>query len=102
MGRWTAQRIIEDYGLDGMWHEIRIRDAKVGTLKLSTKRPDIGRVARDAFKSQTPVQIEWEPKKNGAPGEGYINQIFTVPAALPGIQLRADAPPPLTDADIPF
>ena len=77
-GAW----LIESYTYNEPWHEFTVLnyDSQGGALKLSTKLKGVGESAHDAWLHQTPVILDYTPKKN-RPGEAYVNSVTTATGA---------------------
>ena len=71
-----GSHLIASYTYNEPWHEFTVRnhDSQGGALKLSTKLKVAGESARDAWLHQTPVILDYTPKKN-RPGEAYVNSV---------------------------
>jgi len=85
---------IMNYRRHGQWHEFDLLDADAqgGSLRLSTKKA-IGFIAEQAQADGIPVRVTTSPKRNGAPGEAYLDTITTL--KLPDtLKPFAKDPPP--------
>ncbi len=67
---------VADYSLRNGWHEFHVLnyDAQGGSLRLSTKKK-CGELAERAAVEGIPVAFSSTPKKNGAPGEAYLDAL---------------------------
>jgi hypothetical protein len=67
---------VEGYKVNGEWHEARLLrwDDQGGSLKVSTKREQIGAVLADAYRAGVPVKADIMAKK-GSVGEAYLNRV---------------------------
>jgi len=87
---------IRNYRRHGQWHEFDLLDADAqhGTMRLSTKKA-IGFVAEQAQADGVPVRVTTSPKRNGSPGEAYLDTIHKL--EIPDT-LKPFAKAPLPDA----
>jgi phage recombination protein Bet len=92
---------VSDYSLRNGWHEFKLLkyDAQGGYIRLSTKKP-IGSVAEQAQAERIPVRVTTSSKKNGSPGEAYLDTIEKLRLEdLPTLKPFAKEPPK-ADAEI--
>ena len=67
---------VEGYRVNSEWHEARLLrwDDQGGSLKVSTKREQIGVVLAEAHRDGVPVKVDITAKK-GSVGEAYLNKV---------------------------
>jgi phage recombination protein Bet len=102
---------VSGYSCRNGWHEFKLLkyDAQGGSITLSTKK-NIGSVAEQAQADGVPVKVTTSPKKNGSPGEAYLDTIEKLKLeALPTLKPFAKEPPkadaeilPIDASEIPF
>jgi hypothetical protein len=91
---------LTDYRINGEWHEaVALRyDAQGGSLKVSTKRQQLGALLGQIVRDGLPAKLDVTMKKNGR-GEAYLNNISAYHAERPAPDLSAE---PINASDIPF
>lgn len=99
----AGYHFLSDYKQNGEWHEAHLLnwDDQGGSLKISTKRQQLGALLLKLAQAGEPVKADVTMKK-GSRGEAYLNAInsYSVDQALAPIPVRQIEP--LTDNEIPF